>query len=60
MQMIPLLPVQEEVRMPGINQIIVNREFLGLGKELEEKRRERRLVDAQSKSLENHVQSLER
>jgi hypothetical protein len=60
MQLIPLLQEQREFRMPEINQIVVNRDFIGLGKELEEKRRERRIADEQSRSLESHVQSLER
>ena len=47
MQLIPLLQEQREFRMPEINQIVVNRDFIGLGKELEEKRRERRIADEQ-------------
>lgn len=58
--MIPLPVEQQPIRMPDINQIIVNRDFMGLGKELEQKRQERRLADEQSRSLESHVQSLER
>lgn len=45
---------------PSINGIIVDKDFLGLGHRLEEKRRERRSVDEESKALESRVQYLER
>lgn len=50
----------ERILFPSINGIIVDKDFLGLGHRLEEKRRERRSVDEESKALESRVQYLER
>jgi hypothetical protein len=52
------MPTSYKDRLPSINQIVINQEFLGLGKELGEKKDLRRSVDAQTRSLENHVLSL--
>ena len=50
----------QRLLFPSINSIIVNKDFIGLGHKLEDRRRERRHIDEEAKSLENRVLFLEK